>query len=129
VNPAHLFLGTALDNNRDAVAKGRNFKGQAKSEMMKKCARRGDENGARRYPERVREGVRRYYLANPGVRQGRKTSTTILDEVKVSEILICLRDKTATRMELANRYGVSGGAIDSIRRRLNWRHVMPELVL
>jgi len=25
VNPEHLFLGTALDNNRDAIAKGRTF--------------------------------------------------------------------------------------------------------
>lgn len=46
VNPDHLFLGTKLDNNRDASRKGRHGRGTAKisiaqAEMIRKCSEGG----------------------------------------------------------------------------------------
>lgn len=50
VNPSHLFLGTAADNNRDMVAKGRARYPGARNPL------RGDEHPFRKRPELVRRG-------------------------------------------------------------------------
>ncbi len=46
VNPDHLFLGTAKDNNQDAKAKGRSA--------------RGNRNGSRTMPQRLPRGERHH---------------------------------------------------------------------
>jgi len=57
VNPAHLFLGTRADNNRDMCAKGRHAKKKPGSQ------RRGAEHhAAKMTPDTVRE-MRREYAA------------------------------------------------------------------
>lgn len=48
VRPEHLFVGTHADNAADAVAKGRNSKGDKHSEIMRRTAARGDNHWARR---------------------------------------------------------------------------------
>lgn len=53
-NPAHLFLGTRLDNAADMVRKGR----QASRARLGDYAARGDRNGMRTHPERRAVGER-----------------------------------------------------------------------
>lgn len=44
VRPSHLFEGTARDNIRDAVAKGRQSRGPRHSEIMRNSRVRGERN-------------------------------------------------------------------------------------
>ncbi len=53
VNPLHLWLGAAADNNADRDAKGRH-----RQANTPETAARGDRNGARLYPERILRGER-----------------------------------------------------------------------
>jgi hypothetical protein len=58
-NPRHLFLGTLLDNNRDAVRKGRNAKGdKSGSHLHPECRATGLRHGSVTHPERVVRGER-----------------------------------------------------------------------
>lgn len=54
VNPSHLFLGTPSDNMQDKTRKGRQSHGNAHSVIMYRVAAKGDRNGARLYPERLK---------------------------------------------------------------------------
>ena len=94
VNPAHLFVGTCLDNMRDMTRKGR--------------GPTGDRNGSRTKPERSARGER--------------TNTARLTAELVLAIR-ALRRAGATCKELGAQYGVSGVAISKVARRASWAHV------
>lgn len=65
VNPRHLFLGTPADNNKDMCQKGRQTKGAKHGAIMSRVAARGDRNGSRKHPERLRRGASHPLKINP----------------------------------------------------------------
>jgi hypothetical protein len=110
VNPAHLFLGTPRDNSQDAARKGRMASGDRHAHVLHPALRRsGERSAARMYPERLARGERhgQARLTTPAVR----------------EIRVSYAEGRTTYAQLAQRYGVSVGAIGDIVRRRNWQHV------
>lgn len=94
-NPAHLFLGTAADNNADARRKGRHA--------------HGDRSGARTRPDRIARGSR--------------SPMAKLTESDVRAIRSLYAAGGWTHRRLAERFGVSDGAIQHVVDRKNWKHV------
>jgi hypothetical protein len=93
VNPDHLFLGTQLDNMRDAKQKNRLW------------SAKGEESWSRRNPDRLARGERH--------------GSAKLTEADVIEI----RRSSLKRSELARKYGVSWDVINLIQKRLAWASV------
>lgn len=65
VNPAHLFIGTHLDNRRDCVAKGRARGGEGDRNPMRlypEKRQRGDAHWTRRMPDRVLRGEAHWHF-------------------------------------------------------------------
>lgn len=95
VNPDHLWLGTAADNLGDMAAKGR--------------AAKGDQNGARLYPERVARGEK----------QG-------LSKLSESQVLSIREEYAAggiSKDALGRKFGVTGSTIRFIVTRKTWKHL------
>ena len=120
VRPDHLWLGTNAENRADSVAKKRHAFGarhgsQLHPGLMKVVAARrtkpvgakGDMNGSRTHPERLRRGE--------GV------TISKLKEHEVIEILAAAG--TLPHSALAKQYGVSRGAIGLILTGKNWKHI------
>lgn len=53
VNPAHLRWGTALENSRDMVARGRTTPTEQHSARMRACARRGSSHHFFKVPDEI----------------------------------------------------------------------------
>jgi hypothetical protein len=69
VNPAHLFLGTHLDNRTDCVAKGRAVGAAGDRNVARSHPERlsrGDAHWTRRYPERVPRGPAHWHFGKGG---------------------------------------------------------------
>jgi hypothetical protein len=94
VNPAHLFLGTHLDNIQDMKAKGR--------------AARGERSAARLHPERRA--------------RGEKASGAKITEAQVRAIRR-EHAAGATARAIAPRYGLHETSVGQIVRRQSWAHV------
>jgi HNH endonuclease len=94
VNPAHLFLGTYADNNRDAVAKGRQAKGET--------------HGSRKHPEKWKRGEGHYEakLTDDAVREMR-----------------ALHAAGMGYKSLARRYGISTETAHRAVKKRTWKHV------
>jgi hypothetical protein len=110
-NPAHLFAGTLLDNNRDRERKGRGryLTGDAHPARKHPETRaRGDRHGSRLHPERLR--------------RGEAASAAKLTEEAVIEIR-AKRAAGKTYPELAAQYGVSITLIGNVCRGKAWAHV------
>lgn len=99
VNPAHLFLGTQLDNMRDKVAKGRQASGL--------------RNGSYTHPERRRRGV--------------EHGQAQLTESQVYEIRR-RAEAGALHRVLAADFHVSKGNISYIVRGETWQHLLPRQI-
>ena len=95
-NPAHLFLGTAADNQNDAAAKGR--------------LPTGDKHFYRRRPEVVR--------------RGEKVPQSKLTDADVAEIRRLYATGSFDYRALGIKFGVTWGNIGYIVNRKSWRHVL-----
>lgn len=108
-NPAHLRLGTPLDNMQDMAAKGR--------------ASTGLRNGAHTHPERRPRGDTNGLHAHPEkAAKGERHGCARLTEVDVREIR-ALRQAGVSGAELALRFGVSRAQISHIVLRHHWKHI------
>ena len=96
VNPAHLWVGTKLDNSDDMRAKRRDRKAT------------GSANGSRKHPQRRPRG---------SAHRGSK-----LDEAQVDRI----RRDTRPGHVIAAEVGVDRSQVNRIRRGESWRHVRTE---
>ena len=97
INPAHLFLGTALENSRDMVRKGRANGGAPK----------GDRNPVRLNPAIVRG-------ANNG---NAKLTAEIVMEMRR------LNAEGVTQAALASKYSIRQCHVSRIIRNESWSHV------
>jgi hypothetical protein len=94
-NPAHLFVGTQLNNMRDAVKKGR--------------VRSGDRHGMRIHPERVT--------------RGEDIAWSKLTENDVREIRELYASGGITLKALGETFGVCPMTVLRVVHRRIWKHV------
>lgn len=100
VNPAHLWLGTALENRRDADAKGRTAV--------------GDRHPSRTQPERRPRGEAHW--------KARLTAEQV-NEIRGRYIPGRTKHGRVTRRQLATEYGISKRQIDNILGGQQWTHL------
>lgn len=142
VNPTHLFLGTAADNNRDKSIKGRaktvspdrhwtrlhperiKRGDESWSRNHKDRLARGDRNGARLHIERMPRGEKHYAKTNPEkLCRGDNHGQSKLSDDKVREIRkrrSCGESFTSLGIE----FGISYVAIRNAVIGKTWRHVI-----
>lgn len=94
VRPDHLFVGTQLDNMRDAIAKDRHSSGPRHGSVTK--------------PEAVPHGVQHWHAR--------------LDPEKVREIRQ-LSDAGVMQREIARRFGIARTTVSQIVLRHSWKDV------
>ncbi len=97
--PDHLFLGTFLDNNRDAIAKKRNAF--------------GDRNGQRKHPDMTP--------------RGEQSKCAKLTEEKVRDIFNEFLANHPTVVFLSRKHGISQSQIRNIVKRRTWRHLFCDI--
>ena len=104
VNPAHLWLGTQLDNVRDRHAKGRD----GRSGGFRHRCHRGAENISARSPE---------------IRQGIRNGNVKISEIDVQVIRACHDKSRAVRRRLAETLGVDKETVRRIISGEYWKHL------
>jgi hypothetical protein len=103
INPAHLFVGTQVDNMQDMLSKGRGGFGKSAEHTQK-------------LSDSVKVALREGRLV---VRRGESCPTAKLTETDVREI----RLSQSSQRALAAQFGVSQRNIGMIKRGKAWRHV------
>lgn len=129
-NPAHLVLGTHLDNTADKMAKGRQARGVTHGSRTKPgCAARGDRNGARTKPERLARGKQNGSWTKPERRpRGSRVGGSKLDEWMVVGIMARWLQGASWR-QLGYEYGITKRQSGNIVSGRCWAHLfLPETV-
>lgn len=98
INPDHLFLGTAAENTRDMINKGRRISP-------------GTENRMR--------GVAWVSAHHASLPRGESHLRAKITEEDVADIRRSIR----SGVSLAKQYGLTPTSITRIRKRLSWKHV------
>lgn len=112
VRPDHLFLGTSLDNNRDAKRKGRTAK--------------GERHGSKTHPERVPSGERNGRRTKPesyARLYGEMHHKAKLTVASVQEIRTRYNAGETNKAALAREYLVGETTIRDVINRRIWRDV------
>lgn len=104
----HLWLGTTVDNSADRVQKGR--------------AARGDRNGSRLHPERLKRGDDHPARQRPGWRRGEGNGRAKLTESDVRAIRKRSMDGEPQR-SIARSYGIGQSQVGRIVHRYAWNDV------
>lgn len=138
-NARHLWIGTALDNSRDAVAKGRIATGERQGTYTHPESRaRGARHGSRTHPERLRRGdehparLRPDYLARGDehwakrrpdlIPRGERCHSARLTESQVREVRQRYAGGETTR-QLANAFDLPRQLIWRVVTNKCWKHV------
>lgn len=104
VNPAHLWVGTNLDNMRDCCAKGR--------------IASGDRSFARLHPERLSRGA-----AHAASRRGELNGSAKLTAANVIEIRERYASGGIYQAQLAREFEVDKTLISLVIKRKTWAHI------
>ncbi len=137
-NPAHLWLGTDVENVADRHAKGRDARGDRHGTATRPDRiSRGNKHYARTNPELLARGKRHGLTAHPEraargethgtrthpekVARGIRSGMAKLNDEKVAYI----RSSGLRRSALATMFGVSNWCIQCVLDRTTWRHVSP----
>lgn len=116
VNPDHLFLGTALENNQDRAEKGRNGVQPYPAHMT------GDNHWTRQHPERRLYGDKNPSRTHPETRpRGESHPATALTWDKVDELRALHATGEWTFNALAVRFGVSNVTAANIVKCKTWK--------
>lgn len=110
-NPAHLWLGTNLDNIADRDRKGRQAKGDRhNSRLRPESLARGERNGAHTHPEKI-------------AGRGEKNRHAKLTEAEVREIYRLRTSGNFSRIKVAIQFGVSESQVKNIVSGKAWKHL------
>lgn len=111
VNPVHLFLGTASDNARDMIAKGRGW-----SQRHPDLVLRGDQHPRRLHPERWA------HVKGPGwpPQLGERNGQAKLTQEQVRAIRERYRQGGTSYAVLSRAYGVTRQTIGKIVLHQRW---------
>lgn len=110
-NPRHLYAGTAAQNTRDKVERGR------------MVVHVGDDHWTHQKPEKLATGDRHWSRLYPGALRGERNGRARLTTSDVLEIRRVWDGTWEHTKSLAAQYGITGGAMHKIVKRLNWRHI------
>jgi len=102
VNPAHLWVGTPLENTRDMVEKGR-----------------GNWKRTPEHQKKLNAASRKWAAQNIGHQNGERGPNAKLKDEDVRAI----RGSTDSQHKLAKKYGVGQWTIWAIKNRVTWKHL------